>query len=184
MKSTSSTSGIRRISRDSNWAVRRIFRLQVARFGMRWSALDIRDMLRSSAMTGFACCPPHPSGPPRMDGFILFRIMADEGEILSMAVHPRARRRGIARSLLSHALRDMRAARVKRVFLEVSAANRAARRFYLTTGFRIVGRRRGYYATKMNGGHDALVLCSPIMSPQNATQSGKSHVRRKCPYLD
>jgi [ribosomal protein S18]-alanine N-acetyltransferase len=182
VKPARSKSGIRRISHDSNWAVRRIFLLQVARFGMRWRETDIRDLLRSDAMTGFAYCARHPGGPSRMDGYILFRTMADEGEILSMAVHPRSRRQGIARSLLSRAFGDMRAARVNRVFLEVSAANRAARRFYLTTGFRLVGQRRGYYATKLNGGQDALVLCSPITPPGNSTQSGKSHARRKSPY--
>jgi ribosomal-protein-alanine N-acetyltransferase len=35
------------------------------------------------------------------DGFLLGRIVAGEAEILTLAVHPRARRRGIATGLLA-----------------------------------------------------------------------------------
>ena len=97
---------------------------------MQWRETDIRDMLRSGAMIGFIHVTGRTGAPLRLDGYILFRTMADEGEILSVAVHGQARRRGIAGILMAHALQDMRSVKVQRVFLEVGETNRAAINFY------------------------------------------------------
>jgi len=84
--------------------------------------------------------------------------MADEGEILSVAVCGQARRRGIAGTLMAHALQDMWEAKVQRVFLEVGEANRAAINFYKRTNFEIVGQRHNYYGSTSGHKSNALVL--------------------------
>src|ERR1700760_2732142 len=72
----------------------------------------------------------HPSG-----GLILLRIAADEAEILTLAVPPDLRRRGIGATLLRAALAHAATLGVGTLFLEVSVANHPARRLYAAAGF-------------------------------------------------
>jgi [ribosomal protein S18]-alanine N-acetyltransferase len=87
-------------------------------------------------------------------GFIMSRMAADEAEILSVAIAPNRRGRGLSRPLLDFHLRSLAGRGVRAVLLEVDEQNEPARRLYGRTGFREVGRRHGYYET----GATALVL--------------------------
>ena len=87
-------------------------------------------------------------------GMLLARLAADEGEILTLAVLPAARRQGIAAGLLHAAAQRVAASGGRALFLEVATGNAAARALYLAAGFTKVGRRRRYYPD----GSDALVL--------------------------
>jgi ribosomal-protein-alanine N-acetyltransferase len=91
-------------------------------------------------------------------GFILTRIAADEAEILSIAVDPRAQGRGIGRRLLQRNLQRLTAAGARSVFLEVDARNVAALALYRRMSFVEVGRRQGYYGGRDSEGSTALVL--------------------------
>jgi ribosomal-protein-alanine N-acetyltransferase len=71
---------------------------------------------------------------------------AGEAELLRVAVAPGERRRGLAAALLRAAERDLAAAGVTRLFLEVRAGNTAARRLYEHAGWQSCGRRPAYYA--------------------------------------
>jgi ribosomal-protein-alanine N-acetyltransferase len=92
-------------------------------------------------------------------GLVVFRTMADEAEILNLAVDSTRRRRGIGSRLMEGALAACKMAGVKRIFLEVRDSNDAARKFYLRMGFTQVGRRRKYYLEPME---DALVLARTV----------------------
>ncbi|MQR98049.1 GNAT family N-acetyltransferase [Gluconobacter aidae] len=83
-------------------------------------------------------------------GFILARTILDETEILTLAVHPDFRRRGIGKSLVQNVLGK------GKVFLEVSVCNIQAAALYEKCGFVKAGLRRGYY----RDGSDAQVLVS------------------------
>ncbi|HEY8287855.1 MAG TPA: GNAT family N-acetyltransferase [Acetobacteraceae bacterium] len=87
-------------------------------------------------------------------GMLLARVVADEAEILTLAVMPEARRQGIATALLDAARQRASLDGACRMFLEVGVGNDAARGLYAGQGFVEVGRRRGYY----RDGSDALVL--------------------------
>ncbi|MDB5369492.1 MAG: ribosomal-protein-alanine acetyltransferase [Roseomonas sp.] len=91
-------------------------------------------------------------------GFILARAVAGEAEVLTLAVAPAARRRGVASRLLAAALAGAASRGAQAIFLEVSYANIAARALYGAAGFVQVGIRRRYYAD----GTDALVLRHPL----------------------
>ena len=78
-------------------------------------------------------------------GFIISRRIADEAEILSVAVARGWRNRGLAGRLLALHLRKLAELGVARVFLEVDEGNAAACRLYRHAGFHEVGRREGYY---------------------------------------
>ena len=113
--------------------------------GERWGA---DAMALQLALPGvFALL--HPQG-----GMVMARLAADEAEILTLAVHPHARRHGIARALLDQAARTVAAHGAASLFLEVALRNTAARTLYVAAGFAEVGRRRRYYAD----GDDALVM--------------------------
>lgn len=87
-------------------------------------------------------------------GFIMSRIAADEAEILSVAVAPARRGRGLSRSLLDFHLRHLAGRGVRTVFLEVDEHNAPARRLYAGAGFEEISRRPAYYES----GATALVL--------------------------
>jgi len=89
-------------------------------------------------------------------GFILSRMVADEAEILSVAVIAARRSKGLARRLLDLHLRRLAGLGARTVFLEVDEANVPARRLYRRAGFREVGRRNGYYPAGKSSA--ALVL--------------------------
>jgi [ribosomal protein S18]-alanine N-acetyltransferase len=87
-------------------------------------------------------------------GMLLGRIVADEAEVLTLAVAPSVRRRGIATALLRAAMARVSADGATAMFLEAATGNAAALTLYRREGFVEVGRRRRYYADSS----DALVL--------------------------
>lgn len=87
-------------------------------------------------------------------GFALVRSVADEAELLLLAVDPRFRRRGVATALLRGIVDDGRAGGVADLHLEVRAGNDAVR-LYTAHGFTKVGERRGYYRGKTGQIYDA-----------------------------
>jgi ribosomal-protein-alanine N-acetyltransferase len=91
-------------------------------------------------------------------GFILSRLAIDEAEILSVAIVPARRGRGLSRRLLDLHLRRLAGIGVHRVFLEVDEGNIPARRLYARAGFHDVGRREAYYSDQRDRSTAALVL--------------------------
>lgn len=91
----------------------------------------------------------------RVVGYICLWEVADEMHITNIAVHPDERRRGIGRAMLGQVLEEARQRGVRLVVLEVRPSNVEARALYESFGFRVVGRRRGYY---YDTGEDALVM--------------------------
>lgn len=92
-------------------------------------------------------------------GLLLARAAADEAEILTLAVLPRMRRRGIAAHLMAQLVVWAVPAKATRLFLEVAEDNVAARALYERSGFINAGRRKDYYAP----GRDALLLTRELM---------------------
>lgn len=92
------------------------------------------------------------------DGFILMRAVADEAEILTLAVRPSARRAGLGGRLVGEGVLAAAARGAARVFLEVAEDNAAARALYARAGFVEAGRRPAYYAAADGGRRDALLL--------------------------
>ncbi len=89
----------------------------------------------------------------RVAGYLLAARAADEADVLSFAVAPDWRQRGLGRVLLDACLRSLGAEGVRRLTLEVRSGNRAARALYAGCGLAPVGRRRRYYGD----GEDAVL---------------------------
>ena len=96
------------------------------------------------------------------DGFIITRIVSDEAEVLTLAVAPATRRRGIGSALVTAAIRHAAEMGARRMFLEVGSKNFAAKSLYIRLGFKEVGRRSGYYAATRGCLEDALVMSVEI----------------------
>lgn len=107
-----------------------------------WTAQDFADLKKSG-------CDIIAS----QNGFIVYRAVADEAEIITIGVHPDARRGGIASAMLVVAEQDLRARGIKKLFLEVAENNAPARKLYERAGFRQIGVRPKYY-----DGVDAIMM--------------------------
>lgn len=90
-------------------------------------------------------------------GFSLVRSIADEAELLLIAVAPDHHRRGIGRCLLDDFLERARNDGIARVHLEVRDGNPAVG-MYRSAGFSPVGRRRNYYRGQDGKRYDAVTL--------------------------
>ncbi len=86
-------------------------------------------------------------------GFVLLRLVLDEGEIITIGVT--APRQGIGRGLMLHALGDAARRGIRKIHLEVAQQNTPARALYAALCFVQTGRRKAYYPD----GGDALTLC-------------------------
>ncbi|MEO5588691.1 MAG: ribosomal protein S18-alanine N-acetyltransferase [Gemmatimonadaceae bacterium] len=88
-------------------------------------------------------------------GYVIALAVADESEILNLAVTPECRGVGLGRALLDAAIDAARAKGAAQVWLEVRDSNAAARRLYESRGFSEISKRRRYYRHPVE---DALVL--------------------------
>jgi ribosomal-protein-alanine N-acetyltransferase len=93
----------------------------------------------------------------RPAGFALNRVIAGEAELLLLAVASTYRNRGIGRLLINQAIQTSRDRKAEALHLEVRH-NNPAFQLYINCGFRIVGRRPGYYLGKDGRNHDAMTL--------------------------
>ena len=95
-------------------------------------------------------------------GFLLGRAVAGEAEVLTLAVTPESRRRGLGRKLLARFIYQAQLRSATQAFLEVSADNPAAIALYESAGFAASGRRRGYYAAPDGTRIDAVVMARDL----------------------
>jgi ribosomal-protein-alanine N-acetyltransferase len=88
-------------------------------------------------------------------GYAAAWMAYDEIHLLSIAVAPAARRRGLGGEILGAVLERGRARRAERAILEVREGNAAARAFYRVHRFVDIGLRRRYYS---DTDEDAIVM--------------------------
>jgi [ribosomal protein S18]-alanine N-acetyltransferase len=123
------------------------------RFGEAWTRSQCAGIL---PMPGVELVLAR-DGEGELAGFSLFRKVADEAELLLLAVAPDCRRHGIGRMLLDHFTDRARDAGASRVHLEVREGNPAVV-MYRQAGFSFSGRRPKYYHGRFGGDFDALTL--------------------------
>ncbi len=130
-------------------------RLHAAGFAHPWSAEEVAALIASASVLAAAALDPA-SG--RLRGFVLARLAGDEAEILTIAVDPPARGRGVGRALLAESLRQAANAGARAMFLEVDEDNAAGLALYRRLGFVRVGERSGYYRRKDGARATAAVM--------------------------
>ncbi len=101
-------------------------------------------------------------GKRNLSGFAMFRLAEDECELLTIAVDPKRRNRGLGRALLTAAFADLVKTRARTLFLEVDETNASAIALYRRFGFAEIGKRKGYYPKADGSTATALVMRAPI----------------------
>jgi ribosomal-protein-alanine N-acetyltransferase len=101
------------------------------------------------------------AGSDGLAGFAGLAVAGPDADVVTLAVAEQERGRGLGTRLLRTLLDEARRRRCRLVFLEVDAANAAARALYARHGFVDLDRRVGYYGP----GRDALVMRRPVHGP-------------------
>jgi ribosomal-protein-alanine N-acetyltransferase len=122
------------------------------RFGEAWTASQCSGLLPLPGV--WLTIARTPAGPV---GFALARLVADEAELLLLAVRRGAQRGGIGKMLLAHFERTAAAGGARRLHLEVRDGNPAIK-LYEQAGYRLVARRLDYYKGRAGYCFDALTL--------------------------
>ena len=91
----------------------------------------------------------------KLVGMIVVWLIVDEVHVATIATHLDFRRQGIAKKLLSHALRQLSNEGAQSSFLEVRASNLAAQEMYRKFGYGESGIRRRYYK---DNDEDAILM--------------------------
>ena len=128
------------------------------RYGEAWTRSQCTGIL---PMSGIALTLAREADGGPVVGFSLDRIVADESELLLLAVSPDRQRRGIGSRLLADYVERSGAAGVERMHLEVRSGNPAIA-IYEASGFAPVGRRKAYYRGRDGSRHDALTYACLI----------------------
>lgn len=121
-------------------------------YGFPWAPSIFRDCLGA----GYACWVAERNG--RVQGFLIMSMAAGEAHILNLCVATDARRSGVGRRLLGHAISVATRCGVDSLFLEVRPSNEPAVRLYSENGFHEVGLRPGYYPMPGGRREDGLIM--------------------------
>ena len=123
-------------------------------YGEAWSRSQCAGIL---PMAGVSLTLARDPSSGEACGFSLVRGVADESELLLIAVVPERHRCGIGSRLLDEFMERARNDGAGRVHLEVRDGNPAIA-MYRDAGFRQAGRRRNYYQSTDGQRYDALTL--------------------------
>lgn len=131
------------------------------RYGEAWSKAQCLSVLSlpgyrlRGAWIEDAGTAPMPT--PILAGFAISRSVADESELLLIAVDPACRCQGVATHLLEDWLTNSRDKDIARAFLEMREDN-PARSLYERTGFKQMAVRKAYYRGNDGVMRDAVTM--------------------------
>lgn len=130
--------------------VPQIVEIERVSFPSPWSAGSFERELATAWAVPVVAVEPVPAGE-RLVGYACAWNVADEVQLLNVAVHPARRRSGIGERLVRWVQEHAVARGARAVVLEVRLANAPARRLYARLGFRMTALRRGYYGAGQDG---------------------------------
>ena len=125
-----------------------------------WSEAEFSAMLLAKNALSITCD----------DGFALGQFLLDEAELFLIMTEPKHRSQGVGRRML--ALFEEQAFRnqVRRIILEVSATNIAARALYTSTGYQEIAVRKNYYTFPNGSQADAIVMEKHLLKTDGNTE--------------
>ena len=91
---------------------------------------------------------------PSVIGFICFRNVTEESELLNIGVHPHYRQGGLGKKLMQFYIDFCDPLEIKKFYLEVNASNQAAIHLYQGFSYQSFGMRKKFYQGKF----DALLM--------------------------
>lgn len=128
-------------------------------FGEAWNRRQVEDaLLLGNCDYGLIAATGRRPEPGQVAaGFFLSRHVAQEEELLLLAIIPAARRRGLGKILLRQYIAAARLRGARRLLLEMRDGN-PAESLYKQSGFVSIGRRREYYRKADGSRVDAVTF--------------------------
>ncbi|WP_193172432.1 GNAT family N-acetyltransferase [Nisaea nitritireducens] len=145
-----------RLERDIEAYLDEASALHGAIFDRPWSRDALQDLLVMSGTDGAVILSG--AREPAFAGFVLFQCIGDFAEILTLAVLPDHRGRGLGRILMQQALECARDTGAAKLLLEVQDGNLPAIQLYESLGMTAFDRRRNYYRTADGSHADAILM--------------------------
>ena len=133
-------------------------RIHAKSFYRGWPGSDFESFIEDRNTPTYVAC----DAKRRIAGFALIRTVADEAELLTIAVDPRWRGRHVGRALMDAVFADLMLSPARRMFLEVDEQNHAAIRLYERQGFSTISKRKGYYPRPDGSAATALVMARDL----------------------
>ncbi len=125
-------------------------------FAVPWSRESFENEIENNR---YACYVVAKQGY-KVAGYGGMWLVFDEAHITNIAVHPFYRRRGIGRAILKALIDIAEDNHITSMTLEVRESNIAAQKLYAAFDFKVVGRRKNYYADNRE---DALLMTRTII---------------------
>ena len=116
-----------------------------------WSETTLRDCFRDNYLIYAAL-----GEQDELLGYCIVQVIADEFNLMNIAVRPSHQGQGIGAQLMRH-LVHIASAQAAQIWLEVRVSNLNAIRLYQRFGFKVIGKRPHYYRSA-SGYEDALVM--------------------------
>jgi len=135
-----------------------VAKLHAASFYRGWPRQDIEAYLLDPDTPTLVACDAR----RKVAGFAMLRLLGDDAELMTIAVEPKYRSKGVATALLRACFEDLLMTPSKRMILEVAADNPAAIKLYSRLGFTKISERKGYYARPDGQPATALVMARPL----------------------
>jgi ribosomal-protein-alanine N-acetyltransferase len=125
--------------------------------GAPWS----KGMFLEEMRNPLACCfvmTMEDQSRQRVIGFICFRNVAEESELLNICVHPDYRQLGVGKRLMEFYVESCRCSGIKTFHLEVHSSNQSAIDLYQMFAYEASGVRKKFYQGKF----DALLMTKRV----------------------
>ena len=127
-----------------------------------WGDGTLANMLKSAGMKGLVARLSSQKDN-LLSGFIIYRVVSDEAEVITIATHSKHRKKGCARAMMDEMIRRALSERLHEIFLEVDETNLSAINLYQSLGFKNVGKREAYYKS----GEQSDKKAEPIQDTQS-----------------
>lgn len=118
-------------------------------FSHFWTEKDLAESLREKSVNAYLFVQNNEAV-----GYILFRTVLDESEILRIGTKKEYRRKGVAESLIKYYFEKSKRIGVEKIFLEVRQSNFGAIELYKKLGFKQICIREKYYENT----EDAVIM--------------------------
>lgn len=122
-----------------------------------WSEKDFQELLENPLTHGLKVEENH-----EPFGYLLWREVADEAEILTLVIDPPYQRHGYATQLLETVCNTLIKKKIYKLFIEVAEDNIEAQSFYKAHGFTYLTTRPNYYLREDGRYNPALIFLKTL----------------------
>ncbi|MCZ2203381.1 ribosomal protein S18-alanine N-acetyltransferase [Bartonella sp. A05] len=132
-----------------------LHQIHYACFVPYWDKYTFDTFFKDRSIFGYKAC--FIGKPLQIVGFCLCRLILDEAEVITIAVHPHYRQQGVGYLLMDSILRHLHHERATKLFLEVEENNFSALALYQRFEFKKISKRTAYYQSQ-NDRTDAIIM--------------------------